>query len=141
MAKKLKHFINPVDIFIDRQLASPWREHQLYKDVTSSSDKSWAWCPKGLTPLYVNETFSIINTIEDELIQAIDKRIHGVESRIDDTIELLSQGYRLIEIADLLGVSRWTLWDNIQKWRENCSEEEEEQVRLLASSLDSEIYG
>lgn len=143
--KETKTWIDPVQIFIDRQLAARWREHQLYKDVISKETKSWAWCPKesDRTPLYVSQTFSINTaTIEDALIAALDKKYHGKDSRLMDEVELLFQGYKLQETADLLGLDRTTVWSDIRSWRgEDDDEEIKDIIRNLAENSDSEGFG
>lgn len=131
-----REWIDPIQIFIDKQLGSPWREHQLYKDVIYRI-KNWAWCPRGIPPLYLNETFSIINTIEDDLINAIDKKYKGINSRVDAEIEFILEGYRMQEIADLLGVNRRTVWLDLKHWRDSHDEEDEETIRRIASYLDT----
>jgi hypothetical protein len=131
-----KEWVDPIDIFIDKQLATPWREHQLYTEVIHSM-KSWEWCPGGRAPLYISPTFSIVNTIEDDLINAIDKKYKGVNSRLDKEIELLLEGYRLNEIAWKLGVNRRTVWLDIKAWREDHDDEDEETIRRLSAYIDS----
>lgn len=137
MYKFKRDWIDPVQIFIDKQLGAPWREHQLYKDVKSAKGKSWAWCPVGRHALYINETFSITNTIEDDLIAALDKAHHGILRRVEEEIDLIILGYQMQEVADMLGITRRTVYSDLKSWSETHGEEDEAVLRAIASYLGS----
>lgn len=136
--KPYRQWVDPIQIFIDRQVAMPWREHQLFKDVIRYTGRSWAWCPRGRAPLYINEKFVIVNTIEDELIYALDKKYHGLRTRLDAEVELAMLGHNFNEIADMLGIDRWTVHNDLRMWGEREDAEEiKDKIREVASSFDT----
>lgn len=86
---------DPVQHFIDRQLASVWREHQLMKKQTRGRE------------IKIKEQFPATNRIEDEMLYALDAKYFG-SSRVDELMSYYAgEGcYTQTDIGKIIGRSQ-----------------------------------
>lgn len=94
-ATSATNWADPIQRFIDRQLASVWREHQL----TKKQSRGW--------DMKVKEQFPAGNRVEEELIFALDAKYFG-GSRSDELLAYYTgeNCYTQEEIGMLLGRSQ-----------------------------------
>lgn len=95
-AQELVHLAyDPIQRFIDRQLASVWREHQLMKKQTRGRE------------IKIKEYFPPTNRIEDEMLYALDAKYFGT-SRTDELMTYyLGEGcYSQEEVGQIIGRSQ-----------------------------------
>lgn len=90
-----RSWVDPIDRFIDRQLASVWRSHQLLKKQERS---------KGAK---IKDRFPAGNRLEDEMIFALDAKYFG-GSRTDELLAYyVGEGcYTQTELAMIIGRSQ-----------------------------------
>lgn len=103
---------DPIEEFIGTQLRS------ISGEVGIIPKKGRTTRVLGLWPYqHHKETRTTKNTHEDQLLDALDKKYRRGKRRQEKIIDLLSQGYRQVEIAPLLGVSYRTIKRDVNKIR------------------------
>ena len=92
-------WIDPIQIFIDKQLSSVWRENQLQRRQD-----------RGKWTIKTKEQFPARNTMEDQIIRALDAKYFGGKSRDKELCEFYAKEnfYTLSDIVNILGRSeKW----------------------------------
>jgi DNA-directed RNA polymerase specialized sigma24 family protein len=110
--RKIRFFlyVDPIDELIGRQRGSIWFDN-LYQDKRPSKHKSWDY-------QHHKDTRGIkIEAMEDEFIDAIDKKYHAPHHRSEVIVDMIDEGFNQHEVAAILGISKRTVGRDLVRMR------------------------